>query len=194
MENATIVAMWAAALGALFGPIISVAMAHMMMKHENKRRDSATLFRQVAEDVNSYRVAFLQRHYAQSVSNDAIPGNPAIGPGGKWLGSLESKADYERRETYFHKMIQYSRDSGERMRAVQAMLRADQISLRLFFDRASEKCVKAIGELYALESMFTQHPRPTYEDCEKRLSEKIEVINNEISALFETTKQPEELR
>lgn len=77
------------------------------------------------------------------------------------------------------------------MRSIQALLHADQVSLRLFFDKASEPCVSTIGEVYALDTVFLQDSRPPYEFCQQQLAKKIEFITGEMATLFEATSQPE---
>ena len=68
-EPATIAA-WAAAIAAVIGPVISVAMAHLMVTQENLKRDASLLFQKLTEHMTSLRVTIRATHDAVSSYKD----------------------------------------------------------------------------------------------------------------------------
>ena len=187
MDNTAIVAAWAAAIATVVGPIVAVGMAHWMAKQESNRRDTSLLFRQVTEDIHRFRFAFLAKLYAQSKAFDAVPDSvPAIGQGGKWLGSEASKSEYERKQDRLRQAIAYSNEMSQQLDSTIAILHADQMSLRLTFDKSSNKCVTTITELCDLVELLKRQPLPSYQECAEQLNSHLKSISGELTRLFDS--------
>ncbi|EAQ81743.1 hypothetical protein DSM3645_29217 [Blastopirellula marina DSM 3645] len=127
LDNPAIVAAWAAAIAAILGPIVSVAMAHAMIRRDERRKTAIELFQRLTIDVvqfgNSVRRLLAKRELM--------------------------KSKYERED--HNELIENDLDEFTKffgpLDLCGATLRADILTIDLFFGERGKNCIDAIKTL-----------------------------------------------
>lgn len=189
MDNPAIVAAWAAAIAALVGPIVSVAMAHYMAKQEDYRRTAGFLFRDVVKHLHEFFTAFDLAHSCRHRRDEALKlesrkeallGAAGIDPDGRpALIEQANLIENEIRRTD----EEYARAFRD-LNLVVAVLSADLMSLDLVFPVASKRCQEKIRDLLNMTDRLVQDDLPERKQCKSEIDNQIDSINSEIAKLY----------
>ena len=191
MDDAAIVAAWASVIATVIGPLVGIGIANSFARRESLRQESSKLFRQIMEDAQNYRHAFLDMYGSRFNFKSAMAAAE------KWSGIVtadaslaagiesqlkESKADLQRVED---RLATAFRD----VRAIESLLNADVLSLGLLFDEKCEPCGRAIRDLIAMSQLFNQQELRPLEDCDNRLAELIQCIAESLKPLHRSIRR-----
>ncbi len=181
---------WAAAIAAIFGPIIGVVMANTFAKHQSIRQEAAQLFRRIMEDSQKFRHAFMAvcRYQFNQLSADVRLSRIKTHRPSKLFSSPPDPTLEAAKERLELADEQYAIALRE-LREIESILNADILSLGLLFDKQSEKCGRAIQELIAMSELFNREERPSDDDCQKRLNELIQRIMKEMKPLHDSLRR-----
>ena len=199
MNDAAIVAAWAAVIAALLGPVVSVAIAHWMVRQENKRREAAELFRRIMENAQNYRHSFLDQHrfrtrnltYADKLNKLlAIIRETASADDaeGKRIHA-ETNALYQHGASDQQAIQDEYTRAFQETRAIESLLNADKLSLGLLFDQQSKPCGLLINELIEMSEDFNRDTIPEFVNCQERLNILVYRIGQEFKPLYESLRQ-----
>lgn len=174
MENPAIIAAWAAAIAAFFGPILSIVLAHYMASRENKRIEAAKLFRSIIAHSHSYRRGLTKMLAAQNTELAAFQSrtNANLNP------NFHSQERRDEADENYRKAV------GMRNRAVfewqdlEADLQADILAIELLFCSQGKQLVETI-----LQLLDVHNNNSTDEDIELRATELMQEITVEIKPL-----------
>lgn len=194
MENAAIVAMWAAAIAAVVGPIVSVGMAHWMVKQENKRQEASALFRRIMEDSQNYKHAFEDRYqYGESSKRYRKQlERQTTGLSGIMRQHNERQGQYDSTLERLYMELQPLEDryvrAFQEMRAIERLLNANVYSLGLLFGNESKRCGSAIRDLISMGIVFNEPELPPFEDCQNELNKRIDTTCQAMKPLYESLR------
>jgi hypothetical protein len=189
MENAAIVAAWAAAVAAVVGPIVSVAMAHSMMKHENKRTEAAKLFRSIIANAHSFRSAFSAYLYQRERDNAAYSRQHSM----QYNPNFHKPGDYDRAADHSREVQVQLRNAGSHLESWEAVLLADILSLRLLFGEESRHCESAIRDLVDVRSKMANQELENREVALLYVIQTVAKIAKSIEPMYDSLRRSDPL-
>ena len=194
----------AAVIAAIVGPIIGVVIASTFTRKEATRQESAALFRQIMEDSQNYRHAFLSqyRFHTDLLSyTDKLNKLLEVIRKSAAATDEESKNIHAEVQALYQAGRQEKENVGERYdrafreaRSLESSLNADVLSLGLLFEEKSKNCGRAIRDLIVMPKVFTYKELPSFEDCQIRLEELIQKISEGLKQIHKSLKASDPLQ
>lgn len=212
MNDAAIVAAWAAAIAAVVGPIVSVRMAHQMVKHHDKRTAAAELFYHLVEHASNFRNEMLDAyHLNQKVreklevimdtSIDSALSEEAVLDQGKHP-DLDQTFDDLKRLGYssLDRNLSQCESAFRQARILRSQLDADGMALELLLGQQSRKCadsIKHYGDYIHELDEIQERSKMIFEEivCENFegiLNERYEQIVTELASLHRSMEAMDE--
>lgn len=204
MDNPAVVAAWAAAIAAVIGPIISVAIASGFARHESMRTEASVVFRRIMENVQNYRHAFLNQHrFRSQIEKSQETLNQLLDTIKVTAEAMDAQGESlhaQARALYDHGTADLREIEGRfaqafnETRSLESLLNADKLSLGLLFDKHSEKCGQAINELIKMSELFNRAEIPKMDVCQDELNNRIQAITTEFKPLYESVRRSDPIR